>query len=57
MGKDMISSYRKGRQRLQIGHPVPDPFDTSRGIVALILLVVAFAPHRIRRIIRRRHAF
>jgi hypothetical protein len=42
---------------VRIGHPVHDAFNTSRAIVALFLLAVAFALHRVRTIIRRRHAF
>ncbi|MBP1742774.1 MAG: hypothetical protein H6Q48_5067 [Deltaproteobacteria bacterium] len=42
---------------VRVGHPVHDAFNTARTMVALFLLVVAFALHRIRTIIRRRHAF
>jgi hypothetical protein len=42
---------------VRVGHPVHDLFNTSRAIVALFLLAVAFALHRVRTIIRRRHAF
>jgi len=42
---------------VRVGHPVREAFNTSRAIMALFLLAVAFALHRLRAIIRRRHAF
>jgi len=39
------------------GHPVHHVFNTSRAIFAGFLLAVGFALHRVRTIVRRRHAF
>ncbi|OGP54013.1 MAG: hypothetical protein A2162_00035 [Deltaproteobacteria bacterium RBG_13_52_11b] len=40
---------------VRVGHPVRHVFNTSRAILAGFLLAVAFALHRIRIIVRRRH--
>jgi hypothetical protein len=45
------------REIVRVGHPVHDAFDTSRAIVTMFLLAVAFALHRVRTIIRRWNAF
>jgi hypothetical protein len=42
---------------VRVGHPVHDVFNTARAIIALFLLAVAVALHRVRTIIRRRYAF
>jgi hypothetical protein len=42
---------------VRVGHPVHDTFNTSRAIVALFLLAVASALHRVHTIIRRRRPF
>jgi hypothetical protein len=42
---------------VRVGHPVHHVINPSRAIFAGFLLAVAFALHRVRTIIRRRHAF
>jgi len=42
---------------VRVGHPVHHIINPSRAIFAGVLLAVAFALHRVRTIIRRRHAF
>ena len=41
---------------VRVGHPVHHVFDTSRAIIAAILLVLALILYRFRIVIRRRHA-
>jgi hypothetical protein len=42
---------------VRVGHPVLHVINPSHAIFAGVLLAVAFALHRVRTIIRRRHAF